>query len=149
MKSLALLLHSHKKQYLLTKNSSMKSIIKILGVLGLMITAGLTGTLKAQESNLIKEVKLNSNDGFSHLRNLVEQNFDFTNPNLSEGNINSEVKFEISEEGKISNISVKGDCKYVNEEIQDVISHLLYRFKDSSKLNKVYVLPISVSIASR
>lgn len=127
----------------------MKNIIKVLGVLVLMIAAGLTDQIKAQESNLIKEVKLNSNDGFSDLRNLVKQNFDFTNPNLSEGNINSEVKFEVSEEGKISNISVKGDCKYVNEEIQDVMSHLLYRFDNSSKLNRVYVLPISVSIASR
>lgn len=127
----------------------MKNIIKLIGVVGLIISAGITNQIKAQESNLIKEIKINSNDGFSELRNLVKQNFDFNNPNFNEGDINSLVKFKVSEEGKISNISVKGDCRYVNEEIKEVLSHLLYKFDDSSKLNKVFVLPISVSIASR
>lgn len=127
----------------------MKNIIKLLGVFAILLTAGFTSTVNAQQSNLIKEVNINANDGFNELRNLVIQNFDFTNPDLSEGKINSEVKFEVSENGKINHVSVNGDCKYVNKELQEVMTHLLYRFDDSSKKNKSYVLPITVFIASR
>lgn len=127
----------------------MKNIIKLFGVLAIVVTAGFTSTIKAQQNNIIKEVNINSNDGFGELRNLVVQNFDFTNPNLSEGKINSEVKFEVSENGKIDHVTVNGDCKYVSKELQDVMTHLLYRFDDSSKMNKIYVLPITVFIASR
>ena len=127
----------------------MKNMIKLLGVFAILVTAGFTTTVNAQQSNLIKEVNINANDGFNELRNLVIQNFDFTNPDLSEGKINSEVKFEVSENGKIEHVSVNGDCKYVNKELQEVMTHLLYRFDDSSKTNKSYVLPITVFIASR
>ncbi|WHF52953.1 hypothetical protein QGN23_06655 [Chryseobacterium gotjawalense] len=127
----------------------MKNTIRLIGILGIMITTGLTYHIQAQETNLIKEVKITANDGFTELRNLVAQNFNFTNPNLTEGMMNSEVKFEVTDNGKIANVSVKGDCKYVNQEIQEVMSHLLYQFHDSSKMNKVYILPISVAIASR
>ncbi|OWK74365.1 hypothetical protein CBW16_02840 [Flavobacteriaceae bacterium JJC] len=127
----------------------MKNMIKLFGVLGIIISVGLTSHMKAQENNVIKEVKISGNDGFGELRNLVMQNFDFTNPNLTEGKINSEVKFEVSENGKIEHVTVNGDCKYVNKEIQEVMTHLLYRFADSSKMNAVYVLPITVFIASR
>lgn len=127
----------------------MKNMIKLLGVFAILVTAGFTSTVNAQQSNLIKEVNINANDGFNELRNLVIQNFDFTNPDLSEGKINSEVKFEVSENGKIDHVSVNGDCKYVNKELQEVMTHLLYRFDDSSKMNKSYVLPITVFIASR
>lgn len=127
----------------------MKNMIKLLGVFAILVTAGFTSTVNAQQSNLIKEVNINANDGFNELRNLVIQNFDFTNPDLSEGKINSEVKFEVSENGKIDHVSVNGDCKYVNKELQQAMTHLLYRFDDSSKMNKSYVLPITVFIASR
>jgi len=126
-----------------------KKLIYILGTLGILAVSGVATTAKAQTSNVLQEVKLNPNDGFNELRNLVIQNFDFTNPDLSEGKINSEVKFEVSENGKIDHVSVNGDCKYVNKELQDVMTHLLYRFDDSSKMNKSYVLPITVFIASR
>ena len=127
----------------------MKNIIKLFGAFIVILSAGFTTTINAQQSNVIKEVNINSNDGFSELRNLVVQNFDFTNPNLTEGKINSEVKFNVSENGKIDHVSVNGDCKYVNQELQEVMTHLLYRFDDSSKINKSYVLPITVFIASR
>lgn len=127
----------------------MKNIIKLFGAFIVILSAGFTTTINAQQSNVIKEVNINSNDGFSELRNLVVQNFDFTNPNLTEGKINSEVKFNVSENGKIDHVSVNGDCKYVNQELQEVMTHLLYRFDDSSKMNKSYVLPITVFIASR
>ena len=127
----------------------MKNIIKLFGVLAIVVTAGFNSTIKAQQNNVIKEVNINSNDGFGELRKLVVQNFDFTNPDLSEGKINSEVKFEVSENGKIDHVTVNGDCKHVNKELQEVMTHLLYRFDDSSKMNKSYVLPITVFIASR
>lgn len=127
----------------------MKNIIKLFGAFIVILSAGFTSTINAQQSNVIKEVNINSNDGFNELRNLVVQNFDFTNPNLTEGKINSEVKFDVSENGKIDHVTVNGDCKYVTKELQEVMSHLLYRFDDSSKMNKSYVLPITVFIASR
>lgn len=127
----------------------MKNMINYFGVLGVILSVGLTSNIKAQEANVIKEVKISANDGFGELRNLVVQNFDFTNPNLSEGKINSEVKFEIAENGKIEHVTVNGDCKYVNKELQNVMTHLLYRFDDSASSSRVYVLPITVFIASK
>ena len=128
----------------------MKNIIKLLGVFGILFAAGLTSNLQAQEKNIIKEVQINPADNFKDLKNIIEQNVDFTNPNFAEGKVNSEVKFEVADNGRIEFLSVKGDCKYVNAELEDVMSHLLYTVKDSSKLTKnVYVLPITLYIASR
>ena len=98
-----LLIHTNKKR------NNMKNMVKILGVFGILIAAGFTSNISAQESNVIKEVKINSNDGFGELRNLVMQNFDFTNPEFTEGKINSTVSFEVAENGRISHVSVDGD----------------------------------------
>jgi|GEM_PF-267671 len=138
-----LLIHTNKKR------NNMKNMAKILGVFGILIAAGFTSNISAQESNVIKEVKINSNDGFGELRNLVMQNFDFTNPEFTEGKINSTVSFEVAENGRISHVSVNGDCKYVNKEIENVMSNLLYKFDNASKMNSVYVLPVTVFIASK
>ena len=83
----------------------MKNMVKILGVFGILITAGFTSNIQAQDTNVIKEVKINSNDGFGELRNLVMQNFDFTNPEFTEGKINSTVTFEVAENGRISHVA--------------------------------------------
>ncbi len=127
----------------------MKNMVRILGVLGVMACAGLINSVSAQQKNVIKEVKINSNDGFSELRNLLVQNFDFTNPNLTEGEINSEVKFEVAENGKINKVQVNGDCKYVSEELKDVMNDLVYKFDNPQRLSQVYILPIKVFVASR
>lgn len=113
------------------------------------------GTAKAQttSNNTIQEVQLNKNDAFNEIRNLLMSNFDFTNSDYKQGIVNSEVKFEIAEDGKIVNVHSKGDCKNVSKEIENVLSHLQYRI-DSKKLNQnmiasTYVMPVRVDINNR
>lgn len=112
-------------------------------------------TVKAQttNNNTIQEVQLNKNDAFSEIRNLLMANFDFTNSDYKQGIVNSEVKFEIAENGKIVNVHSKGDCKNVSKEIENVLSHLQYKI-DGSKLNdnmiaSTYVMPVRVDINNR
>ena len=110
---------------------------------------------KAQttNNNTIQEVQLNKNDAFSEIRNLLMDNFDFTNSDYKQGIVNSEVKFDIAENGKIVNVHSKGDCKNVSKEIENVLSKLQYRV-DSKKLNEnmiasTYVMPVRVDINNR
>ena len=112
-------------------------------------------TAKAQttNNNTIQEVQLNKNDAFSEIRNLLIDNFDFTNSDYKQGIVNSEVKFDIAENGKIVNVHSKGDCKNVSKEIENVLSNLHYRV-DSKKLNEnmiasTYVMPVRVNIDNR
>ncbi|EJL67506.1 hypothetical protein [Chryseobacterium populi] len=112
-------------------------------------------TAKAQttNNNTIQEVQLNKNDAFSEIRNLLMANFDFTNSDYKQGIVNSEVKFEIAENGKIVNVHSKGDCKNVSKEIENVLSHLQYKI-DGSKINdnmiaSTYVMPVRVDINNR
>ncbi len=118
---------------------------------------GFLGTLnlvKAQTSdNKIQEVFLNSGDGFVELRKLLRDNFDFTNQDYKEGVVNSNVRFSLSENGKITNIHANGDCKNVSKEIEHVLSGLLYRvdmtqIKDNM-IASSYVMPVSITIANR
>lgn len=110
---------------------------------------------KAQtaNNNTIQEVQLNKNDAFNEIRNLLMANFDFTNSDYKQGIVNSEVKFDIAENGKIVNVHSKGDCKNVSKEIENVLSKLHYRV-DSKKLNEnmiasTYVMPVRVDINNR
>ncbi len=118
---------------------------------------GFLGTLtlvKAQTTdNKIQEVILSSGDGFGELRKLLKDNFDFTNQDYKEGIVNSDVRFSLSEEGKITNVHAKGDCKNVSKEIENVLSHLLYKV-DMDRLSQKmiatsYVMPVSVTIDNR
>ena len=121
----------------------------------LFVFAAMFNTVKAQISsdNTIQEVKLNKNDTFNEVRNLLMANFDFTNQDYQQGVVNSEVKFDISESGKIVNVHSTGDCKYVSKEIENILNGLQYKI-DLSKLNdKVlassYVMPVRVDINNR
>lgn len=118
---------------------------------------GILGTLnlaKAQTTdNKIQEVILSSGDGFGELRKLLKDNFDFTNQDYKEGIVNSNVRFSLSENGKITNVHANGDCKNVSKEIENVLSHLLYKV-DMDKLSQKmvassYVMPVSVTIDNR
>lgn len=124
-----------------------------------IFTLGLTaiaGNVKAQntsDNNVIQEVQLNKNDAFNEIRNLLIDNFDFTNSDYKQGIVNSEVKFDIAENGKIVNVHSKGDCKNVSKEIEKVLSHLQYKI-DPSKLNQnmiasSFVMPVRVDINNR
>jgi len=85
---------------------------------------GILGTLNlvnAQTTNnKIQEVILSSGDGFGELRNLLRDNFDFTNQDYKERVVNSNVRFSLSENGKITNIHANGDCKNVSKQIEHV-----------------------------
>ncbi len=117
--------------------------------------AGVFSTTKAQTGNHseLQEVTVKSGDGFGELRNLLKDNFDFNNPTFKEGIINSDVSFSLTPDGKISNVHAKGDCKNVSKEIENVLTHLLYKV-DVSKLktNMIadnYTFPVTVMIAQR
>ncbi|RMZ58296.1 hypothetical protein D1632_11745 [Chryseobacterium nematophagum] len=135
----------------------MKNKIQI-GIAVFFVCIGIVGvnTIHAQQTstnNTIQEVQLNKNDAFNEIRDLLMANFDFTNSEYKQGIVNSEVKFEITENGKLVNIHSKGDCKNVNREIETVLSNLHYRI-DSDKLNgnmiaSIYVMPVRVDINNR
>ena len=117
--------------------------------------AGIMNNAKAQSTNnnTIEEVLINKNDAFAEIRNLLVQNFDFTNSDYKEGIVNSEVKFDIAENGKIVNVRSKGECKNVSKEIENVLSHLQYRI-DPDKLSQnmiasSYVMPVKLDINNR
>lgn len=134
----------------------MKNKIQIFvaSVFALGLTA-IVGNVKAQttSNNTIQEVQLNKNDAFNEIRNLLIANFDFTNSDYKQGIVNSEVKFDIADNGKIVNVRSKGDCKNVSREIENVLSHLQYKI-DAGKLNEnmiasSYVMPVRVDISNR
>ncbi|MCU7616698.1 hypothetical protein NZ698_05775 [Chryseobacterium sp. PBS4-4] len=134
----------------------MKNKIQIFvaSLFALGLTA-IAGNVKAQttSNNTIQEVQLNKNDAFNEIRNLLIANFDFTNSDYKQGVVNSEVKFDIADNGKIVNVRSKGDCKNVSKEIEKVLSHLQYKI-DPSKLNQnmiasSFVMPVRVDINNR
>jgi hypothetical protein len=134
----------------------MKNKIQIFvaSLFALGLTA-IAGNVKAQttSSNTIQEVQLNKNDAFNEIRNLLIANFDFTNSDYKQGIVNSEVKFDIADNGKIVNVRSKGDCKNVSKEIEKVLSQLQYKI-DPSKLNQnmiasSFVMPVRVDINNR
>lgn len=126
-----------------------KIIFRAAAILIMVFTVSLFNQAKAQ-SNTIEEIKLNPNDGFGELRQLVINQFDFTNPNFSTGVVHSDVQFSIGDNGKITNVRANGDCKYVSQELESVMNHLLYKI-DVSRLKEnmiasSYVMPVNVRI---
>ncbi|SMP27797.1 hypothetical protein [Chryseobacterium profundimaris] len=117
------------------------------------VTVMSTAKAQATNNNTIQEVQLKKADAFNEIRNLLMANFDFTNSDYKQGIVNSEVKFDIAENGKIVNVHSKGDCKNVSREIENVLSRLQYRI-DSKKLTEnmiasTYVMPVRVDINNR
>jgi len=111
--------------------------------------------VKAQISSntALTEVQLNKADAFNEIRSQLMASFDFTNQDYQQGIVNSEVKFDVSDDGKIINVQSKGDCKVVSKEIEKILSNLHYRI-DSSKLNEKmlassFVMPVRVDINNR
>lgn len=130
-----------------------KIFTKAVAILALGVAISVFSQIKAQSSNNIEEVTINSKGIFGELRQLVISNFDFTNPNLTEGTTDSVLEFNIAENGKITNIHAKGGCKYVSEELEHVMKSLLYKV-DVNKLNKnlmasTFIMPVSVNVNSK
>ncbi|WP_234110977.1 hypothetical protein [Chryseobacterium sp. R2A-55] len=130
-----------------------KIFTKAVAILALGVAISVFSQIKAQSSNNIEEVTINSKGIFGELRQLVVSNFDFTNPNLTEGTTDSVLEFNIAENGKITNIHAKGGCKYVSEELEHVMKSLLYKV-DVNKLNKnlmasTFIMPVSVNVNSK
>lgn len=112
----------------------------------------LINTVKAQNinNNVIEEVQLNRNETLNEIRSELIGNFDFANYEYKQGVVNSEVKFEIAENGKIINVHSTGDCKNVSKEIENVLTNMKVK---PSKINKdtlayTYVMPVTVEIDS-
>lgn len=133
----------------------MKNKIQIFIALIICGAAMISNTAKAQNSanNTIEEVQLIRNKTFNDIRTRLMDNFDFTNPDYKQGVVNSIVKFDISEKGKIVNVHATGDCKNVNREIETVLSDLPYKV-DRKKLTEnmvayTYVMPVTVDINDR
>ena len=132
----------------------MKKILKtIFSSTAIIAVMTISGVISAQEKNTIEEIRLSNQDGFSELRNLLVSNFDFTNPNLTSGTVNSTVEFSVAENGKITNVHASGECKYVSEELEDVMKSLLLKVDRSTladnSMATVYVLPVSVTVSDR
>ncbi|MBT2619281.1 TSCPD domain-containing protein [Chryseobacterium sp. ISL-6] len=110
-------------------------------------------TFKAQtnNTNVIQEIQLNKNDTFSDIRNELLDNFDFTNYEYKQGVVNSEVKFDITENGKIVNVHSTGDCKNVSKEIENVLTNLKINRKNFNEnmMAYTYVMPVTVEIDNR
>ena len=129
-------------------------MIRKMAALSLFVFAGLMNVAQAQESEKnIQEVMLKSGDGFAELRKLVQDNFDFTASDYKEGIVNSDVRFSVADNGKITNIHAKGDCKNVSKELEKVLASLLYKV-DSDKISPklmatTFVMPVSVTIDNR
>ncbi len=127
------------------------SIFKTIVAIVVFCSVNTFNTLKAQMSdNNIQEILLSNQDGFRELRNQLMTNFDFTNPNLQEGNIVSEIVFTIEEDGKFSNIRATSDCQYVSEELENTMKSLLLKIDPTTlsgnPLATKYILPVSLKI---
>ncbi len=127
----------------------MKKFAIKTATLATLLLLGFTGNAYAQENNLIEEVRITDTDDFTPLRNLIEQNFDFTDPDLSEGTTNTLVKFNISAEGKIENVHADSRCKYINKNLENALSELQFRVKGKHERPVTYVMPVQIAIASR
>ena len=117
--------------------------------------AAMLSTAKAQNTDhsTIQEIQLNRNDTFNEIRTRLIDNFDLTNPDYKQGTVNSVVKFDIAENGKIVNVHSTGDCKTVSKEIEAVLSDLDYKV-NRKNLNEnmvayTYVMPVTVEIHNR
>ena len=126
-----------------------KTAIKT-AVLGILLFLGFSEGLQAQHTNsFIEEVRITNKDGFTQLRNIIAQNFDFTDPQLTEGTTNSLVKFNISTDGKIENVRADSRCRAINKNLESALSGLHLRFKGQRERPVTYVMPVEISIASR
>lgn len=117
------------------------------GVLTLLLSV-VVGQAMAQDNQWIEEVKIIKSDIFSELKSLLNDNFDYADVDAFSGVYNSEVKFDIAENGQVSNIMVNGKNKEINQEIEETLQELLYKF-DKKTLNKnmmahTFVMPVQL-----
>lgn len=129
-----------------------KYVVNVLGVLFFVFAASMFNSINAQQ-NTIEEIKVSNADGFSDLRNLVVTNFDFDNPNYQDGIVDSDVRFEVAENGEIINVHATSDCKFVARELEEVMNGLLYKVdveRSQAKTgNTAFVMPVRLMIATR
>lgn len=142
------------KKYNTMKNyNGFKISVLTFAVFALSTVFSMTNAQTEKANNEIAAVELSSNDGFDHLRNLIISHFDFTNPDMQQGLVNSELSFALSEDGKLTGVSAKSDCKFVKKELETILSELHYRvnmenLKADPSLT-VFRMPVQVLIASR
>ncbi len=130
------------------KYNKLKNNFRIIGTACFLILAGLFTNINAQEAGLIKEIKITSKENFSELRNLIAQNFDFTNPNYEAGKVDGIIRFEVAQNGKLENVKVESNNQNINTDLKDLINSLHITMKDGTDKNQIYSMPVSVMIAS-
>lgn len=125
------------------------SVLKntFFGVLTLLLSA-VVGQAMAQDNQWIEEVKIVKSDTFSELKSLLNDNFDYADVDALSGIYNSEVKFDIAENGQVSNIMVNGGNEEINQEIEETLQELWYKF-DKETLNEnmmaqTFVMPVQL-----
>lgn len=133
--------------------NSLKINVLTLGVFALSAFFSMTYAQTERANNEIAAVELSNNDGFNQLRNLIVTHFDFTNTEMQQGLVNSELSFALSEEGKITHVNAKSDCKFVKKELETVLSQLHYKVRmEDLKADPnltVFRMPVQVLIANR
>lgn len=125
----------------------MKKITATLALgFAITLTAGLGSTVKAQSTKDIETVNIRNAESFSYVKNLLQQNFDYTNPNLTPGDAQSILKFEVDKNGKIIKVRAEGKNAELNKGIENALTGLLYRapYKSSPY---VYVVPVNLQLA--
>ncbi|MHA6697888.1 hypothetical protein [Chryseobacterium sp. A301] len=135
------------------KYNSLKIKVLSFGVFALSALFSVANAQTEKSNNEIATVELSNNDGFNQLRNLIVTHFDFTNPEMQQGLVNSELSFVLSEQGKITHVNAKSDCKFVKKELETVLSQLHYKVKmedlKSDPNLTVFRMPVQVLIANR
>ena len=122
----------------------MKKIIsKIVATFAVLLFVGINAQQKT-----IEEVNLKG-DNFKELKTLIQNNFDYTNPNLQEGTTDALVKFEVAENGAIKNVHAASKCKHAALEMEKVMQELIYKFRNERLYSKTYVMPVTIAIASK
>lgn len=115
-------------------------------------TCALLSVSVSAQTNVIQEVKVSGQDSFAELKQLIGQNFNYTNPDLTEGSFTSLVEFNLGTDGRLKDVSASGSCPYVSAELKNVLSSLHYR-TDLNKLGAMassthYSMPVTVNITS-
>lgn len=110
-----------------------------------LLIAGFSSNLNAQnnDSNVIPEVKLIKSDNFNQIKDYLHNNFDYTEVESLPGVYNSDVKFEIDENGKVKNVKANGDCKYVDKELEQTLNEMMDALKsDKNAMATTYIMPV-------
>ncbi len=125
-----------------------KNAVKITGFFAFMFLMLNSGQMNAQKifAGQIEEVKVYKTLTNKILEKKIMEMLDLSNTDLEEGKTyQSDVRFTVTGEGKVSRVSAQGENRTMNKALEAVVSGL-----DLSKYPQVtadsYVLPVTVDV---